>query len=337
MLRGAEPGWPGSRYVHIRIQQRNGKKSLTTIQARSRPRSAGTAGRLSQHVAAADRRREAEPASGRTQGLEKGFDYKKVLKAFKKGAPRPARARPAGFGRCRAVAGCALRCMSRPAARRPALTAAARSGWGARVWRALRRRARCLSDRRPGRARRVLLQRHGRGGHRAGACHPAAGRSAQECVHLPDKQQHRQQEQDQGPRCGPPRASSAHALREWALCCPELAYVPPAAEHAPGAAQASDNAQARGGSGQARQRPARWRAWRRARRRALSSGVARGARGPGACTRRPGRVAGQQLCARPAVYNVGLCCSADRCERGLRPPRLPCGGGVPAGRGRACL
>ncbi|KAK9819268.1 hypothetical protein WJX81_001279 [Elliptochloris bilobata] len=36
-------------YVHIRIQQRNGKKSLTTI-----------------------------------QGLEKGFDYKKVLKAFKK-------------------------------------------------------------------------------------------------------------------------------------------------------------------------------------------------------------------------------------------------------------
>ncbi|KAK9828727.1 hypothetical protein WJX72_001736 [[Myrmecia] bisecta] len=36
-------------YVHIRIQQRNGKKSLTTV-----------------------------------QGLEKGFDYKKVLKAFKK-------------------------------------------------------------------------------------------------------------------------------------------------------------------------------------------------------------------------------------------------------------
>eukprot|EP00884_Botryococcus_braunii_P001159 jgi/Botrbrau1/11043/Bobra.92_2s0014.1 len=36
-------------YVHIRVQQRNGKKSLTTI-----------------------------------QGLEKNFDYKKVLKAFKK-------------------------------------------------------------------------------------------------------------------------------------------------------------------------------------------------------------------------------------------------------------
>ncbi|DBA84552.1 hypothetical protein WJX82_001520 [Trebouxia sp. C0006] len=36
-------------YVHIRIQQRNGKKSLTTV-----------------------------------QGLEKGIDYKKVLKAFKK-------------------------------------------------------------------------------------------------------------------------------------------------------------------------------------------------------------------------------------------------------------
>ncbi|KAK9807433.1 hypothetical protein WJX73_006642 [Symbiochloris irregularis] len=39
----------GKDYVHIRIQQRNGKKSLTTI-----------------------------------QGLEKSFDYKKVLKAFKK-------------------------------------------------------------------------------------------------------------------------------------------------------------------------------------------------------------------------------------------------------------
>eukprot|EP00873_Tetraselmis_striata_P041085 jgi/Tetstr1/461349/TSEL_006475.t1 len=36
-------------YVHIRVQQRNGRKSLTTI-----------------------------------QGLQKGFDYKKVLKAFKK-------------------------------------------------------------------------------------------------------------------------------------------------------------------------------------------------------------------------------------------------------------
>mmetsp|Transcript_20015 Transcript_20015/g.60490 ORF Transcript_20015/g.60490 Transcript_20015/m.60490 type:complete len:92 (+) Transcript_20015:379-654(+) len=40
----------GKDYVHIRVQQRNGKKSLTTI-----------------------------------QGLEKNFDYKKVLKAFKKG------------------------------------------------------------------------------------------------------------------------------------------------------------------------------------------------------------------------------------------------------------
>mmetsp|Transcript_20013 Transcript_20013/g.60473 ORF Transcript_20013/g.60473 Transcript_20013/m.60473 type:complete len:106 (+) Transcript_20013:379-696(+) len=39
----------GKDYVHIRVQQRNGKKSLTTI-----------------------------------QGLEKNFDYKKVLKAFKK-------------------------------------------------------------------------------------------------------------------------------------------------------------------------------------------------------------------------------------------------------------
>lgn len=45
----AETDDSGKDYVHIRIQQRNGKKSLTTI-----------------------------------QGLEKGFDYKKVLKAFKK-------------------------------------------------------------------------------------------------------------------------------------------------------------------------------------------------------------------------------------------------------------
>lgn len=44
-----EDSGAGKDYVHIRIQQRNGKKSLTTI-----------------------------------QGLEKNFDYKKVLKAFKK-------------------------------------------------------------------------------------------------------------------------------------------------------------------------------------------------------------------------------------------------------------
>ena len=36
-------------YVHIRVQQRNGRKSLTTI-----------------------------------QGLDKSFDYKKIIKAFKK-------------------------------------------------------------------------------------------------------------------------------------------------------------------------------------------------------------------------------------------------------------
>ena len=39
----------GPTFVHIRVQQRNGRKSLTTI-----------------------------------QGLDKGFDYKKVIKAFKK-------------------------------------------------------------------------------------------------------------------------------------------------------------------------------------------------------------------------------------------------------------
>jgi translation initiation factor 1 len=45
----AEGDDSGKDYVHIRVQQRNGKKSLTTI-----------------------------------QGLDKSFDYKKILKAFKK-------------------------------------------------------------------------------------------------------------------------------------------------------------------------------------------------------------------------------------------------------------
>jgi translation initiation factor SUI1 len=40
-------------YVHIRVQQRNGKKSLTTV-----------------------------------QGLPQEFDYKKILKALKKGEPQ---------------------------------------------------------------------------------------------------------------------------------------------------------------------------------------------------------------------------------------------------------
>lgn len=46
-------------YVHIRVQQRNGKKSLTTV-----------------------------------QGLPQEFDYKKILKAIKKGEPRSAAACP---------------------------------------------------------------------------------------------------------------------------------------------------------------------------------------------------------------------------------------------------
>ena len=46
---GAAPASKGPSFVHIRVQQRNGRKSLTTI-----------------------------------QGLDKGFDYKKVIKAFKK-------------------------------------------------------------------------------------------------------------------------------------------------------------------------------------------------------------------------------------------------------------
>ena len=64
--------------MHIRIQQRNGKKSLTTIQAGPTPCSAAW-----HRAPPAPAGAEAGPA---VQGLEKSFDYKKVLKAFKKGA-----------------------------------------------------------------------------------------------------------------------------------------------------------------------------------------------------------------------------------------------------------
>ena len=103
-------------YVHIRIQQRNGKKSLTTIQVSHR----ATGTQLSAGVCCAappqvPRAVELQqlPCRDRgallvylwtmlinhcagqqhamcclsSQGLEKGFDYKKVLKAFKKGGP----------------------------------------------------------------------------------------------------------------------------------------------------------------------------------------------------------------------------------------------------------
>uniref|UniRef100_A0A7S0RAI2 SUI1 domain-containing protein n=1 Tax=Pyramimonas obovata TaxID=1411642 RepID=A0A7S0RAI2_9CHLO len=45
----AEAESESQNYIHVRVQQRNGRKSLTTV-----------------------------------QGIEGGFDYKKVLKAFKK-------------------------------------------------------------------------------------------------------------------------------------------------------------------------------------------------------------------------------------------------------------
>lgn len=66
----------GVDYVHIRIQQRNGKKSLTTVQVMglATPAAAGSAAR---------------PVLTRLglclQGLKKSYDYKKVLKALKKG------------------------------------------------------------------------------------------------------------------------------------------------------------------------------------------------------------------------------------------------------------
>ena len=80
--------------MHIRIQQRNGKKSLTTIQV---------FGYLNFHLNAIGKGTKLRSAMWEcvtycmklqstlaielhtTQGLEKNFDYKKVLKAFKKG------------------------------------------------------------------------------------------------------------------------------------------------------------------------------------------------------------------------------------------------------------
>lgn len=65
--------------MHIRIQQRNGKKSLTTVQVRNwffvKP------------LLQSDDFGSScpDPVSDFLQGLEKGFDYNKVLKAFKKG------------------------------------------------------------------------------------------------------------------------------------------------------------------------------------------------------------------------------------------------------------
>ena len=67
--------------MHIRIQQRNGKKSLTTVQVIFVPYlipfSQLLAGALSIQLGT----HQSLPVM---QGLEKGIDYKKVLKAFKK-------------------------------------------------------------------------------------------------------------------------------------------------------------------------------------------------------------------------------------------------------------
>ena len=80
--------------MHIRVQQRNGKKSLTTIQVPSvectlHPGSPWCGLALSSCAIAA----MAVPMSTHwpevykpyAQGLDKSFDYKKILKAFKKG------------------------------------------------------------------------------------------------------------------------------------------------------------------------------------------------------------------------------------------------------------
>ncbi len=116
-----------------------------------------------------------------TQGLEKNFDYKKVLKAFKKGEssprrlkavvlvlPAPVRAR-APFPRCWcALLVCASVCT-------------------------------CQLMAAPLIHRRVLLQRHRGGGYGAGAGHPAAGRPAQECERLPGRKQACQKGDAPGP------------------------------------------------------------------------------------------------------------------------------------------
>ena len=68
----------GVDYVHIRIQQRNGKKSLTTVQVCS----------VLEHTWQ-DFRGQADAEPALVQGLKKSYDYKKVLKALKKGRLDP--------------------------------------------------------------------------------------------------------------------------------------------------------------------------------------------------------------------------------------------------------
>jgi translation initiation factor 1 len=63
-------------YVHIRIQQRNGRKSLTTVQV-------GTPQSLSARVHS-DHKLKPDCSVAILQGIQKSFDYKKILKALKK-------------------------------------------------------------------------------------------------------------------------------------------------------------------------------------------------------------------------------------------------------------
>lgn len=71
----------GVDYVHIRVQQRNGKKSLTTVQV-SWPRCCCRAVRA--HPSRPCRLTGCLVCCV-PQGLKKSYDYKKVLKALKKG------------------------------------------------------------------------------------------------------------------------------------------------------------------------------------------------------------------------------------------------------------
>ena len=71
----------GVDYVHIRIQQRNGKKSLTTVQVDLMI--------CFCYCCSRSLFRAADFALCVPQGLKKSYDYKKVLKALKKGKLTP--------------------------------------------------------------------------------------------------------------------------------------------------------------------------------------------------------------------------------------------------------
>jgi translation initiation factor 1 (eIF-1/SUI1) len=70
-------------HVHIRVQQRNGKKSLTTVRAAPFAACAALpAQRRWWHTCFAC----GVMCASQVQGLKQSYDYKKVLKALKKGA-----------------------------------------------------------------------------------------------------------------------------------------------------------------------------------------------------------------------------------------------------------